>query len=121
MAFLSKIAFTSFGINDTAGWSSKIDPAGTTNQAIVSEVNGTGPYKLEAWNRGSDVTLTRQRHYWGEKAKAEKLIIRWSTEAAQRLVELQAGTVDGIDNVGATDFATVEGERRPPAHASATA
>ena len=109
VAFLSKIAFTSFGINDSAWLEAKIDPAGTTNQAIVSEPNGTGPYKLEAWNRGSDVTLTRNDAYWGEKAKSEKLIIRWSTEAAQRLVELQAGTVDGIDNVGGTDFAAVQG------------
>ena len=52
--------------------------------------------------------LARNDSYWGEKAKTEKLIIRWSTEAAQRLVELQAGTVDGIDNVGGTDFETVK-------------
>ncbi len=109
VAFLSKIAFTSFAINDTAWLESKIDPAGTTNQAIVSEVNGTGPYKLDKWNRGSDVTMVRNDAYWGDKAKSEKLIVRWSKEAAQRLVELQSGTVDGIDNVGPTDFATVEG------------
>jgi len=108
VAFLSKIAFTSFAINDTAWLESHIDPAGTTNQAIVEQVNGTGPYSLEAWNRGSDITMARNDAYWGEKAKTEKLIVRWGTEAAQRLVELQAGTVDGIDNVGPTDFPTVE-------------
>ena len=109
VAFLSKIAFTSFAINDTAWIESKVDPAKADNQAIVSEVNGTGPYKLEAWNRGSDVTMARNDAYWGDKAKTERLIVRWSKEAAQRLVELQAGSVDGIDNVGATDFPTVEG------------
>jgi peptide/nickel transport system substrate-binding protein len=108
VAFLSKVAFTSFGINDTAWIESHVDPAGTTNQEIVSEVNGTGPYKLEAWNKGSDVTFTRNDSYWGDKAKSEKLIIRWSKEAAQRLVELQSGTVDGIDNVGGTDFEAVK-------------
>ena len=45
--------------------------------------------------------MTRNDGYWGDKAKTEKLIVRWSKEAAQRLVELQSGTVDGIDNVGA--------------------
>jgi peptide/nickel transport system substrate-binding protein len=109
VAFLSKIAFTSFAINDTAWLESKIDPAKADNQAIVSEVNGTGPYSLEAWNRGSDITMARNDAYWGEKAKTEKLIVRWGAEAAQRLVELQAGTADGIDNIGPTDFATVEG------------
>ena len=37
-------------------------------------------------------------NYWGEKAKADTLVFRWSKEGAQRLLELQAGTVDGIDN-----------------------
>jgi peptide/nickel transport system substrate-binding protein len=110
VAFLSKIAFTSFAINDTAWIEAKVDPSKPDNQAIVSEVNGTGPYKLDAWNRGSDVTMVRNDAYWGDKAKTERLIVRWGTEAAQRLVELQAGSgVDGIDNVGATDFPTVEG------------
>jgi ABC-type transport system substrate-binding protein len=80
--------------------SRQLDPAGTTNQKIVGHVNGTGPYKLEAWNRGSDVTMTRNDAYWGDKAKNEKLIVRWSKEGAQRLVELQSGTVDGFNYVG---------------------
>jgi peptide/nickel transport system substrate-binding protein len=109
VAFLSKIAFTSFAINDTAWLEANIDPAGDTNQAIVENVNGTGPYKLEAWNRGSDITMVRNDAYWGDAAKTERVIVRWGTEATQRLVELQSGTVDGIDNVGPTDFATVEG------------
>ncbi len=109
VAFLSKIAFTAFAINDTAWLEANIDPDGATNQAIVEKVNGTGPYKLEAWSRGSDITLSRHDGYWGDAAKTERLIVRWGTEAAQRLVELQAGSVDGIDNVGPTDFATVEG------------
>ena len=83
VAFLSKIAFTSFAINDTAWLESHIDPTVDTNQAIVSEVNGTGPYKLDKWNRGSDITLARNDAYWGDKAKTEKLIVRWSAEAAQ--------------------------------------
>ena len=35
-------------------------------------------------------------------------VIRWSTEAAQRLVELTSGIVDGIDNPGPDDFPTIE-------------
>jgi len=110
VAFLSKIAFSSFAIND-AGWlASHIDPAATEGQKIVSEVNGTGAYKLKAWNRGQDVSYEAYDGYWGTKALTPSAILRWNKEAAQRLVELQAGTVDGIDNVGPTDFATVEGD-----------
>ena len=109
VAFLSKIAFTSFAINDTAWLESKIDPAKTENQDIVSQVNGTGPYKLKSWDRGSQIVMEANPDYWGDAAKAATLVFRWGTEPAQRLTELTAGTVDGIDNVGPEDFATVEG------------
>lgn len=110
VAFLSKIAFTSFAINDTAWLEAKIDPNRTENQAIVSEVNGTGPYKLREWKRGTELVMEAFDGYWGSKAVTPTAIMRWGAEASQRLTELQAGTVDGIDNVGPTDFAIVEGD-----------
>jgi ABC-type transport system substrate-binding protein len=39
----------------------------------------------------------------------DTVVFRWSSEAAQRLVELESGTADGIDNVGTDDFEKVEG------------
>jgi ABC-type transport system substrate-binding protein len=45
--------------------------------------------------------------YWGDAPLSSTVIFRWSAEAAQRLVELQSGTVDGIDNPGADDFETI--------------
>ena len=110
VAFLSKIAFSAFAVNDTAWLEAKVDPSKPDNQAIVSEVNGTGPYKLSAWNRGTNITMTRNDAYWGDKAKAETLIFQWSTEATTRLNDLRSGVVDGIDNLGGTDFAAVEGD-----------
>jgi ABC-type transport system substrate-binding protein len=37
-------------------------------------------------------------------------VFKWSTESAQRLVELQSGTVDGIDNVGTDDIQKVKND-----------
>jgi peptide/nickel transport system substrate-binding protein len=105
VAFLPKIAFSAFGIDDTA-WLEEHGADGS----IVDNVNGTGPYQLDAWNRGSDITLTAYEGYWGDAPLSSTAIFRWSTEAAQRLVELQAGSVDGIDNPGADDFETIAGD-----------
>ena len=105
VAFLSKIAFSSFAIDD-----SDYLEAHAGDGSIVDQPNGTGPLKLDAWNRGSDITLSRFDDYWGDPSVASSVIFRWSTEAAQRLVELQAGTVDGIDNPGADDFDTIEND-----------
>ena len=105
VAFLPKVAFTAFAIHDTAYLE-----ANAADGTIVEAPNGTGPYRLEAWNRGSDITLTANPDYWGEAPLSETVIFRWSAEAAQRLVELQSGAVDGIDNPGPDDFETIEGD-----------
>ena len=104
-AFLSKIAFTANGINDTA-WLE----ASMVNHLILAKPNGTGPYKLKEHVRGDHVTLERNDAYWGDKAIAEELIVQWNAEAAARLLALQAGTVDGIDNPGPDDFGAIEGD-----------
>ncbi len=71
---------------------------------------GTGPFKLESWNRGENVMLTRFDDYWGDPALAAQAIFRWTAEGPQKLIELQAGTVDGVDNVGTEDYETVQND-----------
>jgi ABC-type transport system substrate-binding protein len=105
VAFLPKVAFSAFGIDDTA-WLEQYGADGS----IVENVNGTGPYQLDTWNRGSDITLTAFDNYSGIDPLSQTVVFRWSAEAAQRLVELQAGTVDGMDNPGADDFETIEND-----------
>ncbi|MFN8446705.1 MAG: ABC transporter substrate-binding protein [Caldilineaceae bacterium] len=104
-AFLSKIAFVSNNIQDA----DYLEATGGTGD-LIEKPNGTGPYKLSEWRRGDQVILTRNDEYWGDKAIVPNLIFRWGTESAQRLVELQAGTVDGISSVGADDFETVKSD-----------
>ena len=107
VAFPARLAFAAFALNDTAWLESRIDPGESGDQAIVGEVNGTGPYRLEAWNRGSDITLVRNDTYRGEAARTERLIVRWRDGSDQRLAEIQAGSVDGIDDVAPADAATI--------------
>ena len=103
VAFRSKVAFSAFGIHS----SDYLEETGGGGDALISNPVGTGPYMLEQWDRGNQLTHDANPSYWGEPAIAETLVFRWSTEAAQRLVELQSGSVDGIDNIGPEDFATV--------------
>ena len=102
VAFLSKVAFSSFAINDT-DYLTKHVPDGS----IVQTPNGTGPYMLKEWVKGDHITLVANPNWTGTPVKAQTVVVKWSAEAAQRLVELQSGNVDGIDNVGTTDFTTI--------------
>lgn len=105
VAFLSKVAFTSNNIQDS-DWLTKH----AADKTYVQTTNGTGPYRVKEWVNGDHITLEANPNYWGTAAKAKTVVIKWSTEAAQRLQELQAGTVDGIDNVGTDDFNTVKND-----------
>lgn len=104
-AFLSKMAFSVFSIYPQE-WLEATTEAGARLEAPV----GTGPYRVGEWNRGESITFTQFEDYWGEPANAATVVFRWSTESAARVLELQAGTVDGIDNPGPDDFAVIEGD-----------
>jgi peptide/nickel transport system substrate-binding protein len=104
-AFLSKVAFSPFAINDTA----YLEKA-AADGSIVRNPNGTGPYKLKEWVQGDHITLEANPTFWGTPPLVPEVVFRWSTEAAQRLVELQSGNADGIDNPGPTDFDTIKND-----------
>jgi peptide/nickel transport system substrate-binding protein len=106
VAFLSKIAFASNNIQDS-DWLK----AHAADKSIVhDQINGTAAYQVKEWVPGDHVTLEANPNYWGTKAKAQTVVVKWSTEATQRLQDLQAGTVDGIDNVAPDDFQTVQSD-----------
>jgi peptide/nickel transport system substrate-binding protein len=68
------------------------------DRAAVAPV-GSGPYRLVAWNRGSDVVLERVGDGAGEPASFERIVWRIIPEASTRTAELVAGNVDIITNV----------------------
>jgi len=107
VAFLAKIAWPSFAINDAAWLRAHLEGPGAGEQAIDTNVDGTGPYRLEAWRHGSEISLARNDDYWGSKAANERLIVRWGGTTAAGVTELQNGTVDGIDSLDPTAIATV--------------
>jgi ABC-type transport system substrate-binding protein len=63
------------------------------------------------WARGESLTFVRNPYYSGDdEVFADTVVFRWSAESAARLLELQAGTIDGIDNVGPADFEVVQND-----------
>jgi len=105
-AFLSKIAFSPFGIYPKE-WLEANTAPGSRLAAPV----GTGPYMVSDWKRGESLTFTKFPDFWGEPALTDTVVFRWTTESAARLLELQSGTVDGIDNVAPDDFDVVKADK----------
>ncbi len=110
-AFLSKVSFDVFGIAKKA----ELDKQGGDSVKLSDEAVGTGPFKLKSWTRGDNVTFEANPDYWGGKPAYDTLILRWSEQSAQRLLELQSGQADGIDNLAPEDFETVTNDFEPQA------
>ena len=109
-AFLSKIAFSVYSIYPSEWIESTAGGDGTRTSEGLEAPIGTGPYMISEWNRGESITFKANPNYWGDAPAADTLVFRWSSESAARLLELQSGTVDGIDNVGPDDFDVVRGD-----------
>ncbi len=105
-AFLSKIAFTPFFIQPREWIEANANEA--NQETLLSAPVGTGPYYIESWNRGDSIVFKRFDDYWGEPAQTETLVFRWATEGAQRLLELQSGTVDYITKLSPDDYEAVQ-------------
>ena len=99
-AFPSKVAFSVFAIQDK----DYLDANKGDSVALGEKPNGTGPYKLVEWKKGDSIIYEANPDYWGKKANVNNLVFRWSDQSAQRYLELNSGTVDGIDNPAPEDI-----------------
>ncbi len=102
-AFLAKAAFTPFGVQPS-------EHIEATGGAPLDNPIGTGPFYLESWDRGNEIIYKRFDDYYGQKPAFETLVYRWATEGAQRLLELQSGTVDQITNPSPDDWDTIKSD-----------
>ena len=102
-AFQQVVAFNVFGIQPE-------EHLEATGGAPLDNPIGTGPFVLDAWNRGDSIVYQANPDYWGDAPAYQTLVYRWGTESAARLLELQSGNADYITNVAPSDIATVEGD-----------
>lgn len=63
-------------------------------QGIGQNVVGYGPYKLDEWAVGSQITLTKNPNWDQEPGKFDRIILRFITDTAQMLNALEAGEID---------------------------
>ncbi len=66
---------------------------------------GTGPYKFESWDSGSEIALTRNEDYWGVPAYLEQIRIRFITDDTARLTALKSGDIDFNARLNSNQFA----------------
>ena len=106
VAFLPKIAFPSFGIIPTE-YLEQTGGGGRESQLLTKSI-GSGPYVVEDWKPGEELSFSAFSDYWGKPASIERLVFHWNLDDSQRLLELQTGTVQGIDEPNPQDLTAVQ-------------
>lgn len=79
-------------------------------KTVQTQPVGTGPFKFVSYTPGDRLVMERNPDYWGGAPKLERLTIRVIPESGTRLAELQAGSVDFIDNVPIDQIASVKAQ-----------
>jgi peptide/nickel transport system substrate-binding protein len=60
---------------------------------------GTGPYKVAAFEQGAYVRLAANPDYWGGAPAFETVTIKFVTDAASRVAEIESGNSDVTSNI----------------------
>ncbi|KPI21923.1 ABC-type transporter, periplasmic subunit [Actinobacteria bacterium OK074] len=67
---------------------------GTDFSSLAGKENGTGPFKLSGWKRGSSITFVRDDAYWGTKAKVAKVVFHYIKDASAANNAQRTGQTD---------------------------
>lgn len=70
---------------------------------IAAKEDGTGPYRLDAWARGSSLSLERFDAYWGAAPKNGGAVFSYFTDASALNNALLTDAVDVITSVQSPD------------------
>ncbi|HEY3064115.1 MAG TPA: ABC transporter substrate-binding protein [Chloroflexota bacterium] len=68
---------------------------------------GTGPFKFVSRESGSKITVERNAEYWGTAPFVDRIVLRGIAEPTARVVALQTGEVDFINDVAPDQIETL--------------
>jgi peptide/nickel transport system substrate-binding protein len=78
------------------------------DETVATEPIGTGPFKLEEWVPGDHLTLVRFEDYWQEGLPyLDEVIVKPIPDEQSRVINLLAGTLDGLWLVPYSDIAAL--------------
>ncbi|MDQ1375671.1 MAG: peptide/nickel transport system substrate-binding protein [Actinomycetota bacterium] len=55
-----------------------------------------GPWMIESWNKGADLTLVPNPKYWGKKPNLDKVVFKFIPDTAAEFQAFKGGEVDAI-------------------------
>ena len=84
------------------GSGSMVSPASVEKfgeKGVAQNPVGAGPFMLDSFTPGQEVTLKAFDGYWGGKPATDRLVFKFIAEPATRVAALRTGSVDIVDSV----------------------
>lgn len=83
----------------------EVVPSTTAADSKVREPVGTGPYRIDTWDKGVRLQLARFGEYWGEKPDYAAATYLWRAEGSIRAAMVASGEADVAVGLAPTDGA----------------
>jgi peptide/nickel transport system substrate-binding protein len=77
-----------------------------TNRPIAS-----GPFQLQSWSRGSNMTFVRNERYWGAKAYLQRIVFRFVPDTNTQVQQIRGGELDILNPQPQPSFTALRGVR----------
>lgn len=90
--FLSVLAMPSFGIASP-------EAIMKYNENLKSSPVGTGPFKFGSWEKNTQITLEKNKDYWGAKAKVDQVVFKKISPNVSKIDLLLDGEVHIVDGL----------------------
>jgi peptide/nickel transport system substrate-binding protein len=78
------------------GWGDAVIVAPESAATNKEKPIGTGPFKFDHWAKGSEITLVKADHYWGDPVFLDKAEFRIIPDAAAQVPALLSGDVQAF-------------------------
>jgi peptide/nickel transport system substrate-binding protein len=71
----------------------------------------SGPFLLQAWNRGTNMVFVRNERYWGPKALLSRIIFRFVPDTNTQVQQIRGGELDILNPQPQPSFTALRGVR----------
>ena len=102
--FLTNLALFNMGIESPTAIK-------TYKEDIFKHPVGTGAFQFVSWIRNEKIVLKANPDYYDGAPKIDKLIFKPIPDNSVRLLELEKGTVQGIDGINLDDIPRITGNK----------
>ncbi|MGI8880243.1 MAG: ABC transporter substrate-binding protein [Jatrophihabitans sp.] len=79
---------------------------------VATDANGTGPFTMEKFQAGQQVTLASNKKYWRTPPALSKVEVKVLPDAQTSLVQLTSGSIDMIARLAPQDYSTLTGNAK---------